>query len=219
MAPMKLLALLVAVSALLVALLAPSAYADSSAVSSVEASGAIAARRFLGDDHHHHGDEDHHHDDHHDDDHHKKPKPKPKPSPPPSPPKPKLTCIQKYKIKYAACDEKEKACVAKAEGADEKKTCEAKSTMCERKAYRSFKNCKYGKWGCKDWCLYRRRQCLKWYKAPMCEEKYGECVEACKPKPKPSPKPSPPKKEHHDHHEHHKHHDHHDDHHHEHHDD
>ncbi|CAI5982066.1 unnamed protein product [Closterium sp. NIES-64] len=92
--------------------------------------------------------------------------------------------MQKYKIKYAACDDKEEKCVAKATSPAEKAMCEAQSTACERKAYRSFKNCKYGKWGCKDWCLYHRRHCYKNGRAD-CEEKHGECVEACKPKPKP----------------------------------
>ncbi|GJP32229.1 hypothetical protein CLOM_g16823 [Closterium sp. NIES-68] len=176
---MKLFALLVATSALLVALLAPSAYAESSAAVSTQNSGEaarkLAIRRFLGDDHH----DDDHHDDHHDDDHHEKPKKK-------------LTCIEKYKIKYASCDSED----------------EAKEAACERKAYRSFKNCKYGKWGCKDWCLFRRRHCIK-YGRPVaeCEEKYEECVEMCQPK---------KKEEHHDddhdddnHHD--DHHDHHDD--------
>ncbi|CAI7883303.1 unnamed protein product [Closterium sp. NIES-53] len=223
-------ALIVASSVLLVALLTPSAYAESSAVVSAGKL-TLGARRFLDDDHHDHHDDhhdhhddhhdDHHHDDHHDDHHHddgdhheKKEKPKPKPKPSPKP-KPHLTCMQKFQLKHKSCADKKHECMEKASGSSSgMATCEAQAKTCGRKAYQSFKNCKYGKWGCKDWCLYHRRQCYKGH-GVGCEAKYATCVKACtKPKKAKEHDHDDGHDDHHDDHHHDDdHHDHHDDHH------
>ncbi|CAI5954672.1 unnamed protein product [Closterium sp. NIES-64] len=88
------------------------------------------------------------------------------------------SCLDKYKKRYAQCEKNEKKCEDKAEDEDDEKVCEKKSKTCEAKAYRSYKSCKYGKWGCKDWCKYYKRKCYS-KKKSNCEEKYEDCKEDC----------------------------------------
>ncbi|GJP55855.1 hypothetical protein CLOM_g14878 [Closterium sp. NIES-68] len=88
------------------------------------------------------------------------------------------SCIEKYKKRYVQCEKNEDKCEEIAEDDDDKKICEKKSKTCEMKAYRSYKACKYGKWGCKDWCKYYKKQCYAKNKS-KCDEKYEDCKEDC----------------------------------------
>ncbi|GJP55857.1 hypothetical protein CLOM_g14880 [Closterium sp. NIES-68] len=149
MRTLPLLSGLILLSALL---LAASAEADVAPDGGAQ---ALVSRRFLTDDHHHD------HDDDHKDDHKDEP-----------------SCIEKYKTQYAKCDKSEKKCDDHAEDDDEREECEKKSKTCEMKAYRSFKACKYGDWGCKDWCKYYKKQCYAKNRS-SCDEKYEDCKDDC----------------------------------------
>eukprot|EP00475_Leptophrys_vorax_P027539 TRINITY_DN39288_c0_g1_i1.p2 TRINITY_DN39288_c0_g1~~TRINITY_DN39288_c0_g1_i1.p2 ORF type:complete len:123 (-),score=19.10 TRINITY_DN39288_c0_g1_i1:129-497(-) len=90
------------------------------------------------------------------------------------------SCIDRYKTHMQECSDKQDKCVKKANGDDHKEVdCDAKATSCERAAYRDYKNCKYYRFTCHDWCDYNRSQCFK-KGGKDCNNKWKECDKKCK---------------------------------------